>query len=207
MAKRFAIYIIGLLLLTLGISLVIISELGTSPFDAFLVGLYRTVGLTIGSWEVIIGACIVAFNALAQWKRPEILALLTSLVTGVGIDFWMYLLKSNIFPSTWYEQVGLLFTGLVLSGLGIATYLQSKFAPIPIDRMMFVVKDLTGFTLTYSRAIISIVLVILAFFFNGPIGIGTVLNAFFMGAMISFFTPVMAQAINKAKLNHEVLSS
>src|SRR5699024_10223468 len=44
-------YFIGLITLTLGIALAVQSQLGTSPFDALLVGLYRTFGLSIGSWE------------------------------------------------------------------------------------------------------------------------------------------------------------
>ncbi|WP_270180711.1 YczE/YyaS/YitT family protein [Alkalihalobacillus sp. CinArs1] len=189
----------GLGLLTLGISLSVISKLGTSPFDALLVGLYKTVGLSIGSWEVIIGGCMVLFNAIAEGRKPELLALLTSLVTGVGIDVWMHLLGNNVMPTSVVEQSLLLLLGLLLSGLGIAVYLQSNFAPIPIDRMMFVVKDLTGVTLPYSRALISIFLVILAFFFNGPIGVGTVLNALFMGVLIHLFTPVSAKAIRKLR--------
>lgn len=44
-------YLFGLIILTLGIALSVLSLLGTSPFDALLVGLFRTFGLTIGSWE------------------------------------------------------------------------------------------------------------------------------------------------------------
>lgn len=51
---KFTFYILGILLLTLGICLTIQSNLGTSPFDAVLVGLSVKVGLTVGSWEIII---------------------------------------------------------------------------------------------------------------------------------------------------------
>ncbi|HLS09122.1 MAG TPA: YitT family protein, partial [Lentibacillus sp.] len=42
---------------------------------------------------------------------------------------------------------------------------------------------------SYSRAAISTVLVILAFIFGGAIGIGTLINALFSGVIISFFLP------------------
>lgn len=50
---KYMYYGIGILILSLGISLTIQSGLGTSPFDALLVGLSKKIGLTVGSWEEI----------------------------------------------------------------------------------------------------------------------------------------------------------
>lgn len=46
--NQYLIYAIGILILTLGITLTIQSKLGSSPFDALLVGLSLNVGLTVG---------------------------------------------------------------------------------------------------------------------------------------------------------------
>ncbi|WP_085521499.1 YczE/YyaS/YitT family protein [Tuberibacillus sp. Marseille-P3662] len=184
-------YVFGLMILTLGIALTILSKLGTSPFDALLVGLYRTIGLTIGSWEIIVGLAMVLLNAAAQKRMPEFLALLTSLVTGMGIDGWMFLLNDWVAPGIFISQTICLALGLILMGLGIAIYLQADYAPNPFDRTMLVVSDLTGFNIMYSRAIISVVLLFLAFVFDGSIGIGTLLNAFLSGVIINFFMSVI----------------
>src|SRR5690625_7507331 len=87
----FHFYIIGIVILTLGIALTIQSTLGTSPFDALLVGLHRTFGLTVGSWEVVVGLTMLLGNALAERKKPEFYAILTSLITGICIDSWLFL--------------------------------------------------------------------------------------------------------------------
>ncbi|MBM7571006.1 YczE/YyaS/YitT family protein [Aquibacillus albus] len=187
--EGFLFYISGILILTLGIALTIISKLGASPFDALLVGLHRTFGLTIGSWEIVVGLTMVLGNALAQKKTPEYYALLTSFITGIGIDLWLFLLSNWVVPQTWISQSVALTLGIIFTGIGVATYLQSKFAPNPMDRSMLVVSELTGWSVTFSRALISIALVILAFFFNGAIGIGTLINALFTGVLIQFFLP------------------
>src|SRR5690625_3780381 len=62
----FHFYIIGIVILTFGIALSIQSTLGTSPFDALLVGLHRTIGLTIGSWEIVVGFAMVLGNAVIR---------------------------------------------------------------------------------------------------------------------------------------------
>ncbi|WP_228551031.1 YczE/YyaS/YitT family protein [Sporosarcina cascadiensis] len=182
-------YLIGLIVLTLGITFTIQSALGASPFDALLVGLYRTFGLTIGSWEIVVGASLVLCNAIADKKRPEYYALITSFVTGLGIDAWLFLLRDWIVPHTWIGQWTCVVLGIVLIGLGVAIYLQSSFAPNPMDRSMLILSRLTGLSTTYARAIISIILVIIAFFFDGAIGIGTLVNALFTGVFISLFIP------------------
>ncbi|UOQ86244.1 YczE/YyaS/YitT family protein [Gracilibacillus salinarum] len=187
--KSFLIYFIGISILTLGITLTIQSQLGTSPFDALLVGLYRTFGLTIGSWEIVVGSAIVLLNAVALKARPELLAILTSLITGVGIDTWLLLFGEWLIPDYLVEQVLLVLLGILFSGIGIAIYLESNFAPNPMDRSMVILTDKTSWSFSWSRAIISILLIIIAFFFNGAIGIGTLLNALITGVIIQRVRP------------------
>ncbi|MCT2535953.1 YitT family protein [Aquibacillus koreensis] len=194
--EGFLFFVSGILILTLGIALTIQSTLGASPFDALLVGLHRTFGLTIGSWEIVVGLTMVLCNALAEKKKPEYLALLTSLITGAGIDFWLFLIRGWIEPSSWIGQYICLTLGILLTGVGVATYLQSKFAPNPLDRSMLVMSKLTGWSVTYSRACISLVLVVLAFFFDGAIGIGTLINALVTGALITYFIPYVKRFRN-----------
>src|SRR5699024_11726629 len=94
-------FLVGIVILTLGIALTIQSMLGTSPFDSLLVGLNRTFGLTVGSWEIVVGASMVLCNAVAERKRPEYFALLTSFITGIGIDSWLFIVGDWIVPETW----------------------------------------------------------------------------------------------------------
>lgn len=93
-------YLAGLFIMTAGIALTIQSSLGTSPFDALLVGLHRTFGLTIGSWEIVVGLTMILFNAAASRKKPELFAVITSLMTGAGIDFWVFILRETVQPET-----------------------------------------------------------------------------------------------------------
>lgn len=71
MNLKYVLFVAGILILTLGISLTIQSELGTSPFDALLVGLSHHVGLSVGSWEVIIAFLLIGCNSLLKQQKPE----------------------------------------------------------------------------------------------------------------------------------------
>ncbi|MRG85926.1 YczE/YyaS/YitT family protein [Salinibacillus xinjiangensis] len=197
MSKSFLIYFIGIVVLAFGISLMIRSQLGASPYDALLVGLYRTFGLTIGSWEIIVGAAVVLLNAIASKSRPEYLAMLTSLITGIGIDTWLWLFGDWLIAEHILEQSLLVLLGTLFTGIGIGIYLESSFAPNPMDRSMVILTDKTGWSFSKSRAIISIVFVIVAFFFDGAIGIGTLLNALLTGVIIQWIRPYVLVILHK----------
>ncbi|KSU84471.1 hypothetical protein GA0061096_0564 [Fictibacillus enclensis] len=187
--KGFIFYFIGILILTLGIALSIISNLGTSPYDAFLVGLFRTIGLTVGSWEIIIALVMMGMNGVLLRKRPEFLALGTAIVTGAGIDAWYFSLRGWMLADTVLIKLLLLVLGMLLIGIGTALYLQGNIAPIPLDRLMLILQEKLGLTLSTSRLLISMIVLSFAYFLHGPIGVGTLMTALFNGWILSLFMP------------------
>ncbi|OMF15426.1 hypothetical protein BK131_11155 [Paenibacillus amylolyticus] len=183
---KYVLFVAGILILTLGISLTIQSELGTSPFDALLVGLSHQVGLSVGSWEVIIAFLLIGCNSLLKQQKPEFLGLVTAFITGVGIDMWLYVSESLITPEVWYSKLMTFVIGLVIISIGTAIYLQTNFAPIPIDRLTLILHELTRTPLFISRTLIYFVFLILAFLLSGPIGLGTLLTVCCAGLLLQF---------------------
>jgi uncharacterized protein len=194
---RYGFYVFGILLLTLGISFTIQSDLGTSPFDALLVGLTINVGLTVGSWEIIIALILICFNSFLKRQRPEVLGLLTAFITGIGIDMWLFLLHNLITPELWYSKVVCFGIGLVFIGLGTATYLHTNFAPIPVDRLTLIIQELTRTNIFFSRTFIYLVFLIMAMISNGPIGIGTLLTVCLGGIILNYFMPLTKKVIDR----------
>jgi len=195
---NFAFFLLGIMGLALGISLTILSGLGTSPFDAVLAGLSIKVGLTVGSWEVLLAVLMIGCNSLLTRHRPEVLGLVTAVITGAGIDLWLFLLGSLITLEIWSAKAICFIFGLVLIGAGTATYLLTNFAPIPIDRLTLIIKDLTRTDLFVSRTLIYLGCLIVAFLVGGPIGIGTVLTVCFGGWILNFFMKPIGKALNMA---------
>ncbi|MGY4795814.1 YczE/YyaS/YitT family protein [Lysinibacillus fusiformis] len=193
---KYVFYVVGILILTLGISLTIQSNLGTSPFDALLVGLSKNVGLTVGSWEIILALLLICSNSLLARQRPEILGLITAFITGIGIDMWLFLFHDVITPDIWYSQAVCFVIGLVVVGLGTATYLHTNFAPIPVDRLTLIIKELTKKTIFFSRTAIYLLFLVLAIICKGPIGIGTLLTVCLGGFILHFFMPITGRILD-----------
>ncbi|PMC37845.1 hypothetical protein CJ195_09550 [Bacillus sp. UMB0899] len=194
---KYAFYVIGIFILTLGIAFTIQSDLGTSPFDALLVGLSINVGLTVGSWEIIIAIILIGCNSFLKRQKPEVLGLVTAFVTGIGIDMWLLLLHNLLTPELWSSKLVCFGIGMVLIGMGTAIYLHTNFAPIPIDRLTLIIQELTRTNILFSRTLIYFVFLIMALLFKGPIGVGTVLTVCFGGMLLNYFMPVTRRMLDR----------
>ncbi|MCY7806027.1 YitT family protein [Bacillus spizizenii] len=186
---KYIYYGFGILVLSLGISLTIQSGLGTSPFDALLVGLSEEVGLTVGSWEVLISVILLICNSILTRKKPMLLGLITAFITGIGIDLWLFIVKSTIYLNTWFSKLTCFGIGLILIGLGTAIYLHTKFASTPIDHLTLIIRDLSKRTILFSRTLVYALFLVLAIICKGHIGIGTLLTVCLGGMILHFFMP------------------
>lgn len=193
---KYVFYVLGIMILTFGISVTIQSDLGTSPFDALIVGLSVHAGLTVGSWEIIIAFLLICCNSMLKRQRPEFSGMITAFITGIGIDMWLFFLHRVITPELWYGKAGCFAIGLVVIGIGTATYLHMNFAPIPVDRLTLIVRDLTGRSIFFSRTVIYFIFFILAVMLKGPVGIGTLLTVCLGGIILHFFMPITGRWID-----------
>nr|WP_276590864.1 YitT family protein [Bacillus velezensis] len=184
------------MILTFGISVTIQSDLGTSPFDALIVGLSVHAGLTVGSWEIIIAFLLICCNSMLKRQRPEFSGMMTAFITGIGIDMWLFFLHRVITPELWYGKAGCFAIGLVVIGIGTATYLHTNFAPIPVDRLTLIVRELTGRSIFFSRTVIYFIFFILAVMLKGPVGIGTLVTVCLGGVILHFFMPITGRWID-----------
>lgn len=192
---RFFYYVVGILILSLGIALTIKSQLGTSPFDALLVGLSTNVGFTVGSWEIIIAIILLLCNSLLIKKRPEYLGLVTAFITGAGIDLWLFVFAKLIIPKILVYQLIGFAIGMLFIGLGTAVYLHTSFAASPLDRLMLILRDLTKMNILMTKSLIYLFFLLMALIFDGPISIGTLLTVLLGGPILNYFMPLTEKIV------------
>ena len=80
-AKALVILLVGLTVAHLGVTLFLLSELGTDTFTVFIQGLSRVFGLTVGTVHVIV-LCILKFSGLAALAPDGESILLISLLAA-----------------------------------------------------------------------------------------------------------------------------
>jgi uncharacterized protein len=194
---RILFFLIGLLILSFGISLTIKSGLGSGAWDALNVGLSETIGFTPGTWVVLVGILLIILNSFLLKSRPDFGAIITLLLTGVFIDFWLLQIFEQFVLNEIYLKLLVLIGGVLSIGVGISIYIQARLPLSPIDNLMMAIQARFGVNLMKAKTIGELTALILAFFFSGPIGVGTLMVTFSVGPLIQLFSPTFEQLLNR----------
>lgn len=189
--KRILIYLIGTIFISLGGSLIILSNLGTSTWNAVFVGLFYSVGLTIGTWSIIIFFLFILFNYFLSKGHFEFTALITILLTGWFIDFFIYIVFQEYVPQHLFVSWFFLIGGLIIFSFGIALYMKANIALHPVERFMKITQQQFQFSYIKSRFILESFACVVALLLKGPIFIGTLIIMFTSGILINFFSNLL----------------
>lgn len=187
---RLLFFIIGLAIMTFGVCMTIkVADIGVGAWDALNVALTERVGLSVGKWVMIDGVILVLVNALLVKRRPDILSLLTIIVIGLLVDFWLDTVFNLFDVEQLLAKLAMLLVGILIIGFGASIYLQAKFPQSPIDNFMLAIKERFRVNLMLAKTIGEITALIPAFFLNGPISYGTIIITFTVGPAIQLFFP------------------
>ncbi|MBA4538438.1 YitT family protein [Bacillus aquiflavi] len=185
---RFIMYILGLLIMSLGIVLLIKAALGATPWDVFHVGLFLQLGLTIGSWSIIVGVFILLAASIISKELPQIGALLNMLLVGVFIDLYL-LLPVIKTPISFLGKTTMLVSGIILIGYGMGLYISAGFGAGPRDSLMIALTSKTGWKIGHVRSIMEIIVLMIGWLLGGPVSIGTVIFTIVIGPIASIAIP------------------
>ncbi|MBM7571592.1 YczE/YyaS/YitT family protein [Aquibacillus albus] len=188
-------YVLGLLILSFGVTCTIKSTIGTGAWDALNVGLSKIL-FTVGTWVIIVGIILIIINATILKAKPDFYAIITILIVGLGVDGWLYLLQPFT-PQTFVSKYGTFIIGLLFLTLGISIYLQAKFAPVPIDNLMIAIHKRFGVRMSIAKTIGELLALTFAILFKGPIGIGTILVTILIGPLIHVIHPRIEKLVDK----------
>lgn len=211
--KRWIVYIIGIYILSIGVSLAITAGIGISPQSAFQrVFVVHFDWLTQGKANFIL-ECIMLVLAFLVYRKGfklyHIMGLVASAIFAVFLDFNLSLTFTYLnLPEYWTKFLTLVIGDAFLA-FGVFLMLQSKVVLMPIDNFVNAVQLRTGFKWGNVKTCFDLTLLALALIFGlilaGKIMFireGTVLNAILVGQYIKLFTYMYKR--NKEKKGFEI---
>lgn len=207
MRKKFAwqwtFFFVGLAVLALGVSMTIKGKtLGTGPWDVLHIGLFKQLGLTIGTWSIILGFVIVVTTSLFLRRLPKIATWINMLLVGSFIDLFNWLLPN---ASSFVGEVIYFLAGFVVLGIGCALYISANLGAGPRDTIMMIIVEQFGGSVRLARTIMEVFAATAGWLLGGPVGVGTVILALGTGQIIQWALPYFKKQL--AKLTEEPLSS
>ena len=194
--------IIGYWILALGVSLLIISNLGAGSWDAVLVGIHnKTNLLTIGTWGFIVKFLLIFINAILAKEKPDFKSVGSILLSSIAIDFWMILFFKDVQITNFFSQILLALGGLILLSFGIALYIRTKLLNGPIDGLMIATSKRFKISFQSARIINELLVTLIAFLIGGPVGVATIIISLALGYGIGRSMKLLDYAKDKWKFN------
>ncbi len=184
--KKYLFFVIGLMIIALGVNFALSSNFGIAPWDAINFGLSDLFNLSTGVCVNIVSVILLTLVALISKKRIHLQCFVTATVLGLGIDFFG-IIFNGFEPTSMLIRICVFSIGLILISLGLCIYLSTNLPQNTIDYVMVVVKEKFKLRTMNAKLIVDILCIVVAVAFNGPIGIGTILLAFCAGPLVGFF--------------------
>lgn len=197
-AIRFLVYIVGLFIMTLGISLSVKSNLGVSPVSSIPYTITCITGLEMGKATILFHIVLVVMQILIlrkAFQMKNLLQVVVGVIFGYFTTFSNYLF--SFLPTAEHMTVRLLMMlgSTVLIAVGIFFYLPADIVPLAGEGAMKAVSDTThiafnkvkvGFDI--SMVVISLISCLVALGTLGSVGVGTIIAAVLVGSVLGVIT-------------------
>jgi len=197
MRKRIAVYLVGLAINAWGIALIIFSAAGAGAWDTVAIGLNHSLGLTIGICTVIIQVFVIIMTGLIERKRLQYESIIAIIIRSAFLDMWMFLVFNQLeqpisLGGEWLCFIG----GMAAMGIGIGIYVEARFPKSPIDGLMLALHNRFNWSINQSRIVVELSGALIGFILGGPVGLGTVLIALFVGKIIQMVNMKVKKVLN-----------
>lgn len=193
---RIIIYLVGVFLMSLGVSLSIYADLGVSPVSSLAYAISLVTGFTVGSITILTHFIYIGLQILISKKidmKDILVQLLIAFLFGFFIDSSLFLVRRFIpVPSTLLMRWFYLLMSLVVVAFGLTGYTNMDFTLMPYDELTHVISN--HYQISYGRARVigdlSNVILALAIGFVfltswGSVGLGTIVAAVVVGRMVN----------------------
>lgn len=185
LARRLPRLIVGLALFGIGVAMMVLAELGLSPWEVMSQGISYRTGIPIGTVGILIGI-VVLLLWIPLKEKLGIGTIFNVFVIGIVLDLTLWLSPETVdhLAMRWLLLVG----GIVIIGIGSGLYIGAGLGPGPRDGLMTGLAR-RGINVGVARFGIEMTVLIVGWLLGGTVGIGTVLFAFGMGPLIAIFLP------------------
>lgn len=199
----FIFYTLGIFVLSLGVTMTLLSNLGAGGWDALTANIAKLTGIQVGTGTFILGIILVLLTSILERKKPNLSALLVSYITGIFINFWYYTIFNQIELENFEIRLVVVILGVIIIGIGCAMIFVTNYPKNHTETFIFAVAERLKTIYRTSKAGMDNTALILALILGWGlkdfrnIGIGTILNTFCTGYIIHFILPIIEKIYRK----------
>ena len=199
--KRYIIFLIGLFINSLGVSLITKADLGTSPISSIPYVLSLNFPMTLGQFTILFSILLIVIHLFIlrkNFKAEHLLQIPISILFGYFIDLTMVLL-TFVHPQAYGFKIVYLLIGCVILGFGVYMEVLANVAMLPGESFVRAVSTTWntnfGNTKVAFDVSLTVIAAILSFLFAKRLdGVreGTIIAALLVGFIARLFGRYLA---------------
>ncbi|MGV3322328.1 YczE/YyaS/YitT family protein [Streptococcus hyovaginalis] len=208
--NQIIIYMIGIVIVSLGITFNTKTALGVSPVISLAFNAAKIFHVSIGLATFLYYVFLIAIQFLLlrkNFQRVQLLQVFASFLTSFFIQGFDYLLPV---PQSLLTRLIWLVIGIVLTGLGASITVNMKLIPNPADALAdtigFVLNKSFGFGKNVLDFTCTFLALALSFCFGQGmlgVGIGTIIAMIFTGRVVALCNPFSEKLYNRYVLKSQ----
>ena len=203
---RVVILFLGLTIAHLGVTLFLLADLGSDPFNVLIQGIFRSISkvadwsfITHGRVHIVVSLLIVCVLLFVDKSYIKIGTLLCMICGGPIIDFFTRILDP-VFAGDLSLAVRIVVNiiGCCILAFGMTIVIKSEAGTGPNDLVAVVISEKLEKKFSITRIIVDVCYAGIGFLLSGTVGIGTIICAFVVGPIAGIFMPINEGWIRKA---------
>lgn len=203
LAMRWAFFIIGLIFFSLGISITVkMQHLGLLSWDILNVALFEKIGLSIGSWSIIIGLILVCISWVLDKSYVKVGTFLNILLIGSFVDFFLWLDFLPEATHTWTDVV-VIVSGVSIMGVAGGLYNAGGLGSGPRDGFMLSISEKLNMSISKVRIIIEIIVILIGLVLGGPVFVFTFILTFVQSPIFQYAYLGFKKVIHQMELREQ----
>lgn len=208
--QKLLVYIIGAILLYGSISLMVKTDIGMSPFDAFSLVISRTLAIDYGYATMIVNGVTFASHWLLLKKKfpaREYFQLLLIFGAGLMINFFSDVVFAQLALTNYVIRLLIFVLAIPVMSIGILLMLNAELMSTPIEGMSQTIAKKSNRSLGLIRWLVDGVLVILVIVVTlitkqaWTIGLGTLIMLIAFGPSLDLMKRPVLSFLRVLKFN------
>lgn len=200
--KSLVVLFVGISLMSIGIALAKLAQLGTSPISSIPNVMSYITPLSIGNLTMIFMVLMIFLQMviLREVNLPIILQIVPGLAFGGLIDVFVDVFTNLGLPALmghYLEQLAFTLLGMVVLSLGVFFEVNSRSILMPGEGLVVALtlrtkKPFGKLKMYTDLTMVAVALVISLLYFQGLVGIreGTIIAALFTGRLVTLSDPL-----------------
>lgn len=201
--KSLVVLFVGISLMSIGIALAKLAQLGTSPISSIPNVMSYITPLSIGNLTMIFMVLMIFLQMviLREVNLPIILQIVPGLAFGGLIDVFVDVFTNLGLPALmghYLEQLAFTLLGMVVLSLGVFFEVNSRSILMPGEGLVVALtlrtkKPFGKLKMYTDLTMVAVALVISLLYFQGLVGIreGTIIAALFTGRLVTLYSPLI----------------